>query len=148
MLFTNTCSNLHSPQSQADLIKMMEPDYVEIFNRLIGRGEYKNAIERVTWNAVGYSCRTQLSEKDAIARFKSEYKRQVELSKQPRTPQTHQVEHKKEVKPTDKMVDDCIDKHKGKNKRRNSTNACWFQIQHKNKKVSLLKCLTITSPFY
>ncbi len=98
----------------ADLIKLMEPDYDEIFDRCMRRVGYKNDIERITWNAVGYACRTQLSEKDARVKFKKEYERQVKLSKQPVAPTTHRIEQSQPVNIKDKMVDEGIEKYKNK----------------------------------
>ena len=119
----------------ADLIKLMEPDYQEMFDRCLRRQGYKNDIEKITWGAVGYACRTQLSEKDALAKFIKEYKRQVELAKQPRTNMSHQLENKdKVVRPTDQMIDDGIDKYKGKSPEEIKRMIAQFKVGTKVKK--------------
>lgn len=96
----------------ADLIKRMEPDYDLMFERCL-RGKPETKLEKITWSAVSFACKTQLPEKEARARFKKEYKKQIEISKQPTAPATHRIEVQKEVKATDKMVDDGVDKYKG-----------------------------------
>ena len=100
----------------ADFIKSMEPDFTEIINRCIARTGFKNEIERTTWSVVGYACRTKLSEKDALIKFTKEYKRQVELSKQSKQPMTNRIEQAQPINIKDQMVDDNIDKYKGKSK--------------------------------
>lgn len=96
------------------LIKHMQPDFDEIFDRLINKGGYHSEIEKLAWSSVGYACRTQLKEDVARSRFKNEYLRQLENSKLPRQPQTHRIDLKPVQKETDKMVDDGIDNYKGK----------------------------------
>lgn len=111
-LFKHLKSSSFEPKP-ADLIKLMEPDYDEMFDRCINR-QPKNQLESVTWTSVGHACRTQLSEKDARLRFKKEYQRQVELSKNPRAQQSHQIGHKPEPKITDQIIDQGAERYKGK----------------------------------
>lgn len=98
----------------ADLIRYLQPDYEEMFDRMLRKGGYKNDVEYQTWQLVGYACRTQLSEDAARKRFKTEYIRQLEISKRPKAPTTHRIEHEKPVNIKDKMVDENLDKYKGK----------------------------------
>lgn len=98
----------------ADLIKYLQPDYNEMFDRLLSKGGYKNDIEYQTWQSVGYACRTQLKEDVARTRFKAEYIRQVELSKRPKQPMSHRIEQSKPVNIKDQMVDERLDEYKNK----------------------------------
>lgn len=125
----------------ADLIKALEPDYQEMFDRCLRRQGYNNVIEKVTWGAVGYACRTQLSEKDALARFAKEYKRQVQLAKQQRVDMTHQLDDKEKppepevpVRPTDQIIDEGIEKYKGKTKEEIQQMMNSFKMNSKVKK--------------
>lgn len=100
----------------ADIVKLMSPDFDESFNRMI-RGEQPiNNTERATRANVGYACKTQLPEVKARELYTKEYKRQLELSKQPYTPQERQIAHTPEKRPTDQMVDENINRFKGKSK--------------------------------
>ncbi len=98
----------------ADLIKLTQPDFDEMFNRMIKKGGFNNDAEYYAWQQVGYACRTQLKEDVARLRFKAEYLRQVELLKQPRTPQSHQLEYEKPVNIKDQMVDSELHKYQNK----------------------------------
>jgi hypothetical protein len=100
----------------ADIIKLMQPDFDDAFNRMINKQPHRNHIEKLVSASVGYACRTQLSDIKARELYKKEYKRLMEQSNQPYTPSSHQISQKVEQRPTDKMVDENIDRFKGKSK--------------------------------
>lgn len=98
----------------ADVIKNIGPDYDECFDRMIARKPHRNDIEAITSSSVGYMCRTQLSDTHARLRYKKEYIRQAELSKQPRQPVTHRIEEQRQPDIKDQMVEAGLHKFKGK----------------------------------
>lgn len=109
-------SNSTFAPKPADIINLMMPDFDDGFYRMIKGDKPQSDIERNVSARVGYACRTQLPEVKARELYTKEYKRQLELSKQPYTPQERQIAHTPEKRPTDQMVDENIDRFKGKSK--------------------------------
>lgn len=111
-LFKHMQSSAFEPKP-ADLIKRLLPDADAAFGRMIRKEEAQSAIEKATNSAVGYSCR-RMAEDWARKLYREEFKRQIELDKQPRTPRSHQLEDFTRKRPTDEMIDQNAEKYRGK----------------------------------
>lgn len=118
----------------ADIIKLMLPDFDAAFNRMISKQPPADQIEKSVCAAVGYSCRTQLPEQKARELYAKEYKRQIEIAKNPYTGQSRQITHEPEKRPTDQLIDEGAERFKGKNKAEIQAMLNNFKLQTKVKK--------------
>lgn len=128
-LFKHMQNSAFEPKP-ADLIKRLLPDADAAFGRMIRKEEAQSAIEKATNSAVGYSCR-RMAEDFARRLYREEFKRQIELAKQPRMPRSHQLEDFTRKRPTDEMIDQGVEKYRGMSKEEIQKKMREFKIQTK-----------------
>lgn len=133
----------------AELIKRMQPDFEQMYLRMVDK-KPKNSLEKRVFSACRYDC-VRIDEKRAIEKLKTEYQRQEKMP--PPNAQAARIEHKRTKSPVELAIEENAKKYEGKTLKeikqeldnlKNKKSACFKPVEEPKKSWTVcLQCESI-----